>query len=119
MGKEARSGREIDLAAATLTHPYESASRAAERYERERLLAEVRDRFFPGWWTAMDDLEPRRYRVVCSSDEDRRLAEAAKPDFIDAIIVLEGGTRGQRAHDAALRRWRNAGLIREVSPADL
>jgi hypothetical protein len=103
-------------------------------------LIETRDRFFPGWWTYAGDFTPSDtrplYRVVCANDEDRRAAEEAKPDFIDAIILVDEGVRapmsahgdddvreaaarrwaegGELTHYAALRRWQEAGLLTPV-----
>jgi hypothetical protein len=54
-------------------------------------LTRARDTYYPGWWTyaaalGRGDAAPV-YRVVCRSDDERRLAEAVKPRFVDAIFV--------------------------------
>lgn len=54
---------------------------------------EARDRFYPGWWMylhlrdAGEDDRPF-YRVVCASDEEALLADAARPSFVEAEIVV-------------------------------
>src|SRR4051794_18830218 len=84
------------------------AGRRGQIQARNLGLIEARDRFFPGWWVyapggGLSDQPRTLYRVVCSTDEDRRAAEEAKPDFIDAVILLRDKRRPVR--EAALRRF--------------
>jgi hypothetical protein len=56
-------------------------------------LATARDRYFPGWSMHLhrptDDADDRPfYRIVCESPYEARLAELARPDFIEAEILI-------------------------------
>lgn len=64
-------------------------------------MQQARSRFYPGWWTHStvprpDDQLPH-YRVVCSSESERRLALAAKPDHVVAELVYPADGSDRRS----------------------
>jgi hypothetical protein len=63
---------------------------------RELHLAQMRDRYYPGWWTysfngAQTETAKPIYRVMCRDERERQVAAQVKPVFIRAEIVIGGG----------------------------
>lgn len=69
----------------------DAAPNGDETAALEDSLQEARDRFYPSWWAYVPTLSNGSkplYHVVCRSAEEWELARAAKPDFVDAELVL-------------------------------
>jgi hypothetical protein len=65
----------------------------------DRDLALARDRFYPNWWihkvsegrSVITDMPS--YTLVCADEEERELALASKPHFLDAQVTLSSAVR--------------------------